>query len=83
MGKGVVARRARRRCGDPPRGRGGGGAGNRRGEGVAAVWGTVAGKGRQWCWRGGGEGATAVGRGGGGARRQCERGDGQSAAAAV
>jgi hypothetical protein len=60
-----VAGRARRRCGDPPRGRGGGGAGNHRGEGVAAVWGTAAGKGRRWCWRGGGEGAAAVGRGGG------------------
>jgi hypothetical protein len=58
--------------------------GTRRVEGAVAVRGTAAGKGWRRC------GEPPRGRGGGGvgaaeerARRRCERGDGQSAAAAV
>jgi hypothetical protein len=74
--RGTATRKGRRRCGEPPRGRGGGGVGvaeerargggvgTRRVEGVAAVRGTAAGKGRRRWW-----GATAVR-----ARRRTERG---------
>jgi hypothetical protein len=67
---GTAAWKGWRRCGEPPRGRGGGGVGNHLGEGAAV----------RWCSRGGGEGAAAVGNHGReGAvterawRRRCER----------